>query len=105
MGAAFNLSAQQRVQASRASLVDAYAVLNVSSQASDEEVQKACRRLLSQHHPDKLVAKGLPEEMLKLTLEHTHHIPRPMSRFAIIEVYKLARYQERLVGSGRRDGV
>ena len=56
------------------SLADAYAILNVSEDASDSEVKKAYRRLMSQHHPDKLVAKGLPEEMMKLAQEKTHEI-------------------------------
>jgi len=60
--------------ASRPSLVDAYAVLDVSSKTSDVEVKKAYRRLMNQHHPDKLVAKGLPEEMMKLAAEKTHAI-------------------------------
>ncbi len=58
----------------RLSLQDAYAVLDVSAEASDAEVKKAYRRLMNQHHPDKLVAKGLPEEMMKLAAEKTHEI-------------------------------
>ncbi len=56
------------------SLKDAYAILNVSPETSDSEVKKAYRRLLSQHHPDKLVAKGLPEEMMKMATRKTHDI-------------------------------
>jgi DnaJ like chaperone protein len=29
---------------------------------------------MNQHHPDKLVAKGLPEEMIKLATEKTQEI-------------------------------
>ena len=29
---------------------------------------------MSQHHPDKLVSKGLPEEMMKLAAQKTHEI-------------------------------
>ncbi|MFA7388435.1 MAG: co-chaperone DjlA, partial [Thiohalobacteraceae bacterium] len=32
------------------------------------------RRLMNQHHPDKLVAKGLPEEMVSLATEKTQEI-------------------------------
>lgn len=56
------------------SMEDAYAILNIRSDASDSEVKKAYRRLMNQYHPDKLVAKGLPEEMMKLAEEKTHEI-------------------------------
>ncbi len=59
---------------SRPALGDAYAVLGVAPEATDEEVTRAYRRLMSQHHPDKLVAKGLPEEMMKLAAQKTHEI-------------------------------
>ena len=58
----------------RPSLDDAYAMLGVTPEATDAEVKKAYRRLMSQHHPDKLVAKGLPEEMMKLAAEKTGEI-------------------------------
>lgn len=56
------------------SLDDAYAILGISSAASDAEVKRAYRKLINQHHPDKLVAKGLPEEMMKLAEEKSHEI-------------------------------
>ena len=56
------------------SLNDAYAVLNVDRDTSDSEIKKAYRRLMSQHHPDKLVAKGLPEEMMRVATEKTQEI-------------------------------
>lgn len=55
-------------------LEDAYGVLDVPPEAGDAEVKKAYRRLLSQHHPDKLVSKGLPEEMMRLATRKTHEI-------------------------------
>ncbi|MGB5298543.1 MAG: co-chaperone DjlA [Thiogranum sp.] len=58
----------------RASLHEAYEILGVKASASDGEVKKAYRRLMSQHHPDKLVAKGLPEEMMKLATAKTQEI-------------------------------
>jgi DnaJ like chaperone protein len=53
---------------------DAYAILNITPSVSDAEVKRAYRRLMNQHHPDKLVAKGLPQEMMKLAEEKTHEI-------------------------------
>jgi DnaJ like chaperone protein len=52
----------------------AYAVLGVEPSATEAELKKAYRRLMSQHHPDKLVAKGLPEEMMMLAKEKTQEI-------------------------------
>lgn len=58
----------------RPSMDDAYAVLGVTSGASDSEVKKAYRRLMNQHHPDKLAAKGLPEDMRALAEQKTREI-------------------------------
>ena len=55
-------------------LEDAYGVLGVSSDASDQEVKTAYRRLMNQHHPDKLVARGLPESMMGVAEEKTQEI-------------------------------
>lgn len=61
-------------------LKDAYAVLGVSDSASDAEVKKAYRRQMSQHHPDKLVSKGLPEEMVELAKEKSQEIQAAYER-------------------------
>lgn len=58
----------------RNALREAYAVLGVEETDSDAKVKKAYRRMMNQHHPDKLVAKGLPEEMIKLATEKTQEI-------------------------------
>ncbi len=55
-------------------LKNAYATLGAKASDSDAEIKKAYRRLMSQHHPDKLVAKGLPEEMVKVATEKTKEI-------------------------------
>ena len=53
---------------------EAYAVLGVDASATDKDIKRAYKRLMSQHHPDKLVAKGLPEEMMKMATEKTQEI-------------------------------
>jgi len=55
-------------------LVDAYGVLGLTSSVSDAQVKKAYRKLMSQHHPDKLIAKGLPDEMIKVATEKSQDI-------------------------------
>ncbi len=61
-------------RASKEKLRDAYAILNTTPDASDKEVTLAYRRLTSKHHPDKLVSKGLPDEMLKVAEVKTREI-------------------------------
>lgn len=55
-------------------VVEAYEVLGVTRDASDAEVTKAYRRLMNQNHPDKLVARGLPESMTKVAEEKTRQV-------------------------------
>ena len=52
----------------------AYEVLGVGPESSDADVKKAYRRLMNQNHPDKLVAKGLPESMMKVAEEKTRQV-------------------------------
>lgn len=54
----------------------AYRILGVKPGDSDDEVKRAYRRCMNQHHPDKLVARGLPEEMLAAATEKTKEIQR-----------------------------
>ena len=55
-------------------VAQAYGVLGISASASDADVKKAYRRLMSENHPDKLVARGLPESMQDLAKEKTQRI-------------------------------
>ena len=59
---------------SQSRLDDAYQVLGVRREASDREVKLAYRRLMSQNHPDKLVANGLPPSMIEAAHERTRRI-------------------------------
>ncbi len=52
----------------------AYTVLGISADATKAETKRAYRKLMSQHHPDKLVAKGMPEEMIKVATEKSQEI-------------------------------
>lgn len=65
-------------------LADAYQVLGVRPETSDSDVTLAYRRLVSQSHPDKLVASGLPESMIEAAHERTRRV---------LEAYELVRKQ------------
>lgn len=67
------------------SVEQAYQVLGVSASDDKATVKKAYKRLMSQHHPDKLVSKGLPESMIKIATEKTQEIK---SAYELIEKYK-----------------
>ena len=43
---------------------DAYAILGIKSDISDGELKKAYRQLIREHHPDTLIAQGLPQEFI-----------------------------------------
>lgn len=64
----------------RGALDDAYLVLGIEADAADVDVIKAYRRLISQHHPDKLAAKGLSEEMMIRTTERTRQVKAAYQR-------------------------
>ena len=55
-------------------LGDAYTALGVGDSASDAEVKRAYRKLMSQNHPDKLSARGVPEDMRRLATEKSQEI-------------------------------
>lgn len=56
------------------SLDAAYAALGVAATASDAEVKKAYRKLMSEFHPDKLMGQGVPEDMIKLATERSQEV-------------------------------
>ncbi len=51
-----------------------YQVLGVEQSDNKATIRKAYKRLMSQHHPDKLVSKGLPPEMMKVAEEKAKQV-------------------------------
>lgn len=58
----------------RDQLADAYKVLGVSAEATAQELKRAYRKQMNEHHPDKLAAKGLPPEMMELAKQKTQEL-------------------------------
>jgi DnaJ like chaperone protein len=46
-----------------------YAVLGLTPAASNDEVKAAYRRLVKEHHPDAMIARGVPEEFVAVATE------------------------------------
>jgi len=55
-------------------LAAAYELLGIDESCDEAELKRAYRRQMNQHHPDKLVAKGLPEEMIDIATQKTQAI-------------------------------
>jgi DnaJ like chaperone protein len=65
---------QQSAAGSQQNLDAAYKALGVTSDISDRDLKKAYRKMMSQYHPDKMIAKGVPEDMLAMATEKAQEI-------------------------------
>lgn len=65
------------------SLTHAYAILELNHDANKQEVKRAYRRLISRNHPDKLIAQGLPEEMIKIANDKTQKITKAYEQICV----------------------
>ncbi len=61
-------------QQAKQNLANAYKILGVNQQTEAREIKRAYRKLMAQHHPDKLVAKGLPPELMEEAKQKTQDI-------------------------------
>ncbi len=59
---------------SRPNLENAYKVLGVNSSDDIVIIKRAYRKLMNEHHPDKLVAKGLPPQMMEIAKQKVQKI-------------------------------
>ncbi|WP_000441680.1 DnaJ domain-containing protein, partial [Salmonella enterica] len=57
-------------------LEDACNVLGVKTTDDATTIKRAYRKLMSEHHPDKLVAKGLPPEMMEMAKQKAQEIQK-----------------------------
>ena len=63
-------------------LSEAYKTLGVSSNDSNQTIKKAYRKLMAEHHPDRLIAKGLPQEMIDIATEKASKIQQAYTKIA-----------------------
>ena len=71
---AHNHGHRSNAYSSSHTLQDAYQILGVSQTDDDKTIKRAYKRQMSHNHPDKLSAKGLPEEALELAKSKTQNI-------------------------------
>ncbi len=67
---------QQQYQkySSANSLQDAYKILGANESDDDKAIKRAYKKQMSLHHPDKLSAKGLPDQAIELAKNKTQDI-------------------------------
>lgn len=67
-------SQQQSPYTDKQSLEDAYRILGVSASDDEKVIKRAYRKRMSEHHPDKLVSKGLPEQAMEIAKKKAQDI-------------------------------
>src|SRR4051794_6014157 len=69
----FGLSAQEFASIKARNLLpdrsDPYVILGIDPRFSDEDIKKHYRKLVRDHHPDRHVAAGMPQEMIRIATE------------------------------------
>lgn len=61
-------------QSSQSDITNAYRILGIEPTADVVMIKRAYRKLMNEHHPDKLVSKGLPKEMLEAAKKRAQEI-------------------------------
>lgn len=73
-GGGYREESYQSQSRNRAPLADDYALLGVSLGATKEQLKKAYRKKAMEFHPDRVQAKGLPPEMVKIASDQLARI-------------------------------
>jgi len=74
-GGAYQSAGNRQATAGQGDAVrQSYATLGLPVDASAQEIKRAYRKLVSQYHPDKLVSRGLPDEMMAMAKKRVREI-------------------------------
>lgn len=65
----------------------AYRALGVEPSIDDKALKRAYRKLISKHHPDKLIAQGVPQEMIEVATAKSQEI---QSAYDLLEKHRKA---------------
>jgi len=61
---------------------DPYRILGISREASDDQVKKSYRKLMRDHHPDTVIAQGMPREFVEVANQKVAAINDAYDRIA-----------------------
>jgi DnaJ like chaperone protein len=61
-------------------LADDYYLLGVDTAVNDDELKKAYRKAMSKNHPDRMIAEGVPAEMVRIATQKTQAIKAAYER-------------------------
>jgi DnaJ like chaperone protein len=70
---------------------DPYTIIGVEISASDEEIRRAWMRLMNENHPDTFMARGAPQEFIKLAHEKSAAINQAYEAIKKSRAHKSAR--------------
>ena len=68
------LQHSQSAYSEQQSLDEVYRTLGVSASDDEKTIKRAYRKRMSEHHPDKLVSKGLPEQAMEIAKKKAQDI-------------------------------
>lgn len=70
----YNQNGSYQQQPSQANIANAYRILGIKEGDEVATIKRAYRKLMNEYHPDKLVSKGLPPEMLETAKKRAQEI-------------------------------